>query len=129
MAYFVARYSGPGAKALTLYGPFPNEEEAQEANFFGTPQDEVNRALKQHGAQPWRDGVQAYSRDELVDLQDDPGAYEFRSVVLKPASALRAHPSWRSLTLDHHGYFMYVTTGDTAWLEKKASYDCRNRKR
>jgi hypothetical protein len=122
---YVVRYTGrinPRTNLGTtqvLYGPFRSREAAEEANLFALPQSKVDASGRScNQPKPWLLGVSYYDADEIEYKLQNPEADGMKRVVLRPASALREHTSWRGFGLSRRGYYMFLTTGKSSWLKE-----------
>lgn len=89
-------------KKVVIYGPFASERETARAGLFARSNAELNRACKARIPidSYLHQGVSFYDEEELKALTEDPGAFRYDSVKIKPASALKLHSDWRGRDLE-----------------------------
>ena len=83
--------------AATLYGPFPDLLTAEIAKIQAMPFEDVEKWKKAHGNRQERahpGGTGDYDDDEIAHMLREPGAFNYRKVLVKPPGALKMHASW-----------------------------------
>jgi hypothetical protein len=85
---------------VVLYGPFASGREAASCGVFSRSDAELALGTKTHHLESYLfQGVSFYDDDDIASLVSDPGSCFYKSVKVKPATALQAHPDWKGRDL------------------------------